>query len=80
LLMVLRQALSVVAAGVLAGSWFGWSVWNVLPTILTGAVTWDTAAFVVAATPLMLATLVGAILPALRAVRETPVVLISSAG
>jgi putative ABC transport system permease protein len=80
LLLVLRQALSVVAAGVAAGCWFGWSVWNVLPTILTGAATWDTSALAVAATPLVLSTLVGAILPALRALRDTPVVLISSAG
>jgi putative ABC transport system permease protein len=80
LLLVLRQALSVVAAGVAAGCWFGWSVWNVLPTILTGAATWDTSALAAAATPLVLSTLVGAILPALRALRDTPVVLISSAG
>ncbi len=80
LLLVLRQALSVVAVGVAAGCWFGWSVWNVLPTILTGASTWDTSALAVAATPLVLATLVGAILPALRALRDTPVALISSAG
>jgi ABC-type antimicrobial peptide transport system permease subunit len=80
LLLVLRQALSVVAVGVAAGCWFGWSVWNVLPTMLTGARTWDTGALAVAAIPLVLATLVGAILPALRAVRDTPVGLISSAG
>jgi predicted lysophospholipase L1 biosynthesis ABC-type transport system permease subunit len=80
LLMVLRHALSVAVAGVAAGCWFGWSVWNVLPTILTGAHTWDTSALAVAATPLVLATLVGAIVPALRAVRDTPVGLISSAG
>ena len=80
LLLVLRQALSVVAVGVAAGCWFGWSVWNVLPTILTGAHTWDTGALAVAAIPLVLATLVGAIVPALRAVRDTPVALISSAG
>jgi hypothetical protein len=52
----------------------------VLPTILTGAATWDTSALALAATPLVLSTLVGAILPALRALRDTPVVLISSAG
>jgi hypothetical protein len=80
LLLVLRQALGVVAVGVAAGCWFGWSVWNVLPTMLTGARTWDTGALAVAAIPLVLATLVGAILPALRAVRDTPVGLISSAG
>ena len=80
LLLVLRQALSVVAFGVAAGCWFGWSVWNVLPTILTGAHTWDTSALALAAIPLVLATLVGAILPALRAMRDTPVGLISSAG
>jgi predicted lysophospholipase L1 biosynthesis ABC-type transport system permease subunit len=80
LLLVLRQAVGVVAVGVAAGCWFGWSVWNVLPTILTGAVTWDTSALAVAAAPLALATLVGAVLPALRALRDTPVNLISSAA
>jgi hypothetical protein len=80
LLLVLRQTVGVVAVGVAAGCWFGWSVWNVLPTILTGAATWDTRAVAVAAAPLALATLVGAVLPALRAVRDTPVNLISSAA
>jgi putative ABC transport system permease protein len=79
LFLVLRQVISVVAAGVVAGCWFGWSVWNVLPTILTGAATWDTSALAVAAAPLVLSTLVGAILPALRALRDTPVNLIGSA-
>jgi putative ABC transport system permease protein len=80
LLLVLTQAARIVVAGVVAGCWFGWSVWNVLPTILRGAATWDTGALAVAAIPLVVSTLVGAILPALRAVRDTPVKLISSAG
>jgi putative ABC transport system permease protein len=80
LFLVLRQAVSVVAVGVAAGCWFGWSVWNVLPTILTGAATWDTGALAAAAIPLVLSTLAGAVLPALRALWDTPVNLISSAG
>ncbi len=80
LLLVLRQAVGVVAVGVAAGCWFGWSVWNVLPTILRGAATWDTSALALAALPLALATLVGAILPAVSAVRDTPGHLIASAG
>ena len=79
LFLVLGQVMSVVAAGVVAGCWFGWSVWNVLPTILTGAATWDTSALAVAAAPLVLSTLAGALLPALRALWDTPVNLISSA-
>jgi putative ABC transport system permease protein len=78
LLLVLRQAVGVVAVGVAAGCWFGWSVWNVLPTMLRGAATWDTRALAVAAAPLALSALVGAILPALRALREAPVHLITS--
>jgi hypothetical protein len=80
LFMVLRQAVGVVAVGVAAGCWFGWSVWSVLPTILTGAATWDTSALAGAAVPLVLSTLLGAVVPALRALWDTPVNLISSAG
>jgi putative ABC transport system permease protein len=79
LLLVLRQAVSVVAVGVAAGCWFGWSVWNVLPTILRGAATWDTISLAVAALPLALATLVGAMVPAVSAVRDAPGQLIASA-
>jgi putative ABC transport system permease protein len=80
LFLVLRQAVSVVAVGVAAGCWFGWSVWSVLPTMLTGAATWDSSALAVAAAPLVLSALVGAVVPALRALWDTPVNLISSAG
>jgi len=80
LLLVLWQAARVVAAGVAAGCWFGWSVWNVLPTILRGAITWDTRSLAVAALPLALAALMGAILPAARALWDDPGHLISSAG
>jgi hypothetical protein len=69
-----------VAVGVAAGCWFGWSVWNVLPTILRGAATWDTSSLAMAALPLALATLVGAILPAVSALRDTPGHLIASPG
>ena len=79
LLLVVRQAAAVVAAGVVAGCWFGWSVWNVLPTILRGAATWDTGAIAVSAAPLALATFAGAMLPAVRALRATPAQLMSSA-
>jgi putative ABC transport system permease protein len=80
LLLVLRQAVGVVAVGVAAGCWFGWSVWNVLPTILRGAATWDTSSLAMAALPLALSTLVGAILPAVSALRDAPGHLIASAG
>jgi hypothetical protein len=80
LLLVLRQAVGVVAVGVTAGCWFGWSVWNVLPTILRGAATWDASSLATAALPLALSTLVGAIVPAVSALRDAPAHLIASAG
>mgnify|MGYP006263587311 CR=1 FL=1 len=70
----------VVIAGVVAGCWFGWSVWSVLPTILRGAATWDSAAIGGAALPLTLATFAGALLPAWRALRRDPAYLIGSSG
>ena len=80
LFMVLKQAVGVVAVGVAAGCWFGWSVSSVLPTILAGAATWDASALAGAAVPLVLSTLLGAVVPAFRALWDTPVNLISSAG
>jgi predicted lysophospholipase L1 biosynthesis ABC-type transport system permease subunit len=79
-LLVLRQAAGVAATGVAAGCWFGWSVWNVLPTILRGSATWETGAVASAALPLVLATFAGALLPALRVVRRSPADLLSSTG
>jgi hypothetical protein len=78
--LVAGQAAVVVIAGVVAGCWFGWSVWSVLPTILRGAATWDSAAIGGAALPLTLATFAGALLPAWRALRRDPAYLIGSSG
>jgi hypothetical protein len=75
---VMRQAAAVVAGGLVAGWWFGSAVWNVLPTILRGAATWDTATFVGAAIPLVLATLAGALLPTLQALRSAPAAQLAS--
>jgi len=80
LLLVLRQASLVAAVGVAAGAWFGASVWNALPTILRGAGTWDTHELIRAALPLVVATLVGALLPAMRAMRGSPARLMGSTG
>jgi MacB-like periplasmic core domain/FtsX-like permease family len=78
--LVAGQAAVVVVAGVVAGCWFGWSVWSVLPTILRGAATWDWPAIGGAALPLTIATLAGALLPAWRALRRDPADLIGSSG
>lgn len=79
-LLVTGQATAVVIAGVVAGCWFGWSVWSVLPTILRGAATWSTAAVSVAAVPLTVATFAGALVPAVRALRRNPAELIEASG
>jgi len=77
LLLVLRQAGAVAAIGLTTGCWFGWSVWNVLPTILREAAPWDAGAVASATLPLILATLAGAMWPALLATRQEPAKLMT---
>jgi putative ABC transport system permease protein len=77
---VLGQAASVAFVGVGAGLWFGWAVWSTLPTILTGAATWDTAVIVQVGLVLAVATFSGALMPALGAVRASPATLVSNSG
>jgi len=78
--LVLRQAVSVALVGVAAGLWFGWSVWSVLPTMMTGAATWNTEAIMWLALVLILATLAGALLPVIGAVRASPARLLSDSS
>jgi putative ABC transport system permease protein len=78
LALVTVQAAAVAAMGVVAGCWFGWSVWSVLPTIFRGAGTWSNAAIGAAAVPLTVATLAGALIPAWRALGRDPAELIGS--
>jgi hypothetical protein len=78
--LVAGQAGAVVIGGIVAGCWFGWSVWRVLPTMLRGAATWDWAAIGGAALPLTVATFAGALWPAWRALRRDPAELIGSSG
>jgi hypothetical protein len=49
----------------------------VLPTILRDAAAWDAGLVAVAAAPLVLATMAGALLPAFRAVRNDPAKLLA---
>jgi predicted lysophospholipase L1 biosynthesis ABC-type transport system permease subunit len=77
LALVVRQAAAVAVAGIVAGWWFGSAVWRVLPTILRDAATWDAGVVAVAAAPLVLATMAGALLPAVRAVRSDPAKLLA---
>jgi len=65
---------------VAAGLWFGWSVWSVLPTMMTGAATWNTEAIMWLALVLILATLAGALLPVIGAVRASPARLLSDSS
>lgn len=78
--LVFRQAMSVALVGVAAGVWFGWSVWSVLPTMMTGAATWNTGAIMWLAIVLVLATLAGALLPVIGAVRASPARLLSDSS
>jgi putative ABC transport system permease protein len=77
LALVCGQAAAVAFVGVAAGLWFGWAVWSVLPTIMVGAATWDTGAIVKVAAVLIVATLAGALFPALSAMRASPARLMS---
>ena len=80
ILLVLRQAAKVALFGVAAGLWFGSAVWNVLPTIMTGAATWDTGIIARLSLVMIAATVLGALLPVLGAVNANPARLLSHEG
>jgi hypothetical protein len=75
---VLIRAVSVGMAGIVIGLWFGSAVWGALPSVMTGARTWDPVVFFRFAAVLVASSVAGALLPAFQAARKTPAALISS--
>jgi hypothetical protein len=76
--LVLLRAAGIGLAGVLAGLWFGPSVWSMLPAVMTGFHAWDPAPVARYAVLLVASALLGVLLPAWRAARSTPASLIAS--
>jgi FtsX-like permease family protein/MacB-like protein len=76
--LVLLRAAAVGLTGILAGLWFGPSIWGVLPSVMTGFHAWDPHPVARYAVLLLASALAGALLPAWRAARMTPASLIAS--
>ncbi len=75
---VLVRAMGVGVAGVVIGLWFGSAIWGIAPTLLPGLPPWDTRVVVRLAMFLIGSALAGALLPAWRASRTTPVALLTA--
>jgi FtsX-like permease family protein len=75
---VLVRAMGVGVAGVAAGLWFGWPLWGELPRVVPGLDPWSASTVARFGCVLLGAALAGALLPAWRAARTTPVELIAS--
>jgi putative ABC transport system permease protein len=76
--MVLRNAVALVVAGVVAGGTAGWYLSNVAKQFLFGLDPHDPRPFVISAAALLLAAIVASILPARRAATIDPMVALRS--
>lgn len=77
---VVWRAIGVAIKGVVVGTWFGVAVWGTLPTVVTGAVTWDSSRFLPYAVLIVGVVLAGVLLPAWRISRAPPAELLQSSG
>jgi putative ABC transport system permease protein len=75
---VLVRAMGVGVAGVATGLWFGWPLWGELPRVVPGLDPWSASTVSRLGCVLVGAALAGALVPAWRAARMTPVALIAS--
>jgi putative ABC transport system permease protein len=75
---VLVRAMGVGVAGVATGLWFGWPLWGELPRVAPGLDPWSASTVSRFGCVLLGAALAGALVPAWRAARMTPVALIAS--
>lgn len=73
---ILARAIGVAVAGVAIGLWCGTSVWGALTSIIAGLPPWEPLPLLRYALLLVVAALAGAMLPAWRAARTAPAVLI----
>jgi putative ABC transport system permease protein len=78
LAFVLWRAALVAAAGVAFGTWAGIAAWDALQTVVAGLPAWDPHALLRYGALLAAATLAGALMPALRASRQSPVRLLGA--
>jgi len=75
--LVLGRAALVGVGGVAVGLVLGPAVWSALGTIVRGLPAWDTVVVARFAVLLVATTLVGALVPAWRAVRTAPATLLA---
>jgi hypothetical protein len=73
---VVWRALAVAGKGIIAGLWFGISIWSTLPAVVTGTLTWDPGLFLPYALLIVGAVLSGVVWPAWRVSRAVPVELL----
>lgn len=73
---LLWRAMGMGTKGLMVGAWFGIAVWGMLPTVVTGTVTWDPLSFLPYAGLSMALVLGGAMWPAWRASRVLPALLL----
>jgi putative ABC transport system permease protein len=73
---VLSRAVLVAVGGAAFGSWLGMMVWDALTGVISGLPSWDPGAVLRYGLLLGGASLAGALLPAWRAARTTPVALL----
>jgi len=78
LAFVLWRAALVAAAGLAFGLWAGMMAWDALGAVVAGLPAWDPHAVVRYGALLVAATLAGAMVPALRASRQSPVRLLGA--
>jgi len=79
LAFVLWRAALVAAAGLAFGLWAGMMAWDALGAVVAGLPAWDPHAVARYGALLVAATLAGALVPALRASRQSPVRLLGAA-
>jgi putative ABC transport system permease protein len=77
---VLIRALGSALAGVAIALWFGPALWESLPEMVPGLASWNLGIVAPLSLVLVAIAVAGALLPAIRATRETPIDLIGSIG
>jgi hypothetical protein len=73
---IVLRASGVALGGVAVGLWCGLFLWGTLATLVEGLPTWDAEVALHLAPLLVVATLVGSLLPTWRTVRATPMRLV----
>jgi hypothetical protein len=72
LLLVLWRATRAAIMGVLGGLWFGIAFWGILPSVVSGAVAWDSSRFLESAILAVGLVVCSVLLPAWRVSRARP--------